>query len=68
MGILALVAWKVVVTVYDRREYLAFEKEGKATKWSGVCLFVCLSVCLFVYLFAFMFVYSFACMSVCLFI
>jgi len=36
LGIIALIIWKVAVTVYDRREFAKFEKEAARANWDTV--------------------------------
>jgi len=36
IGILALLAWKAVVTVHDRREFARFQEEFKKSRWNVV--------------------------------
>lgn len=36
VGILALLAWKVVVTIHDRREFARFQEEYKRSRWNIV--------------------------------
>ena len=36
VGILALLAWKAVVTVHDRREFARFQEEFKKSRWNIV--------------------------------
>lgn len=36
LGILALIIWKIVVTVHDKREYARFEKERQNAQWKSV--------------------------------
>jgi len=36
VGILALLAWKAVVTIHDRREFARFQEEFKKSRWNVV--------------------------------
>ena len=36
VGLLALLAWKTVVTVHDRREFARFQEEFKRSRWNVV--------------------------------
>lgn len=36
IGLLLLLLWKIIVTLYDRREYAKFEKEVEKAKWDMV--------------------------------
>ena len=41
IGIMLLVLWKIIVTMYDKIEYAKFEKELAKAKWE-VVMFNCL--------------------------
>jgi len=36
VGLLALLAWKAVVTIHDRREFARFQEEFKKSRWNVV--------------------------------
>jgi len=36
VGILALLTWKAVVTIHDRREFARFQEEFKKSRWNVV--------------------------------
>ena len=38
VGILALLAWKAVVTIHDRREFARFQEEFKKSRWNVVSI------------------------------
>ena len=38
VGVLALLAWKAVVTIHDRREFARFQEEFKKSRWNVVSI------------------------------
>lgn len=43
LGLAALLIWKLLITIHDRREFAKFEEERARAKWDtvGVLLFNC---------------------------
>ena len=41
LGILLLIAWKIVTTIHDGREYAKFEKESKNAQFDRVSTLCC---------------------------
>lgn len=38
IGLITLLLWKLITTVYDRREYARFENERSMAKWDAVSI------------------------------